>query len=149
MVMTLELLVVDDESDNADSLCLILRLLGHRAQACYSAAQALSRCAVIPFDGAIVDVAMPLVSGLELCEALCTLERRVPVVLFTGYNATRVADEAKAVGALMVLQKPFTVDEVTGAVEAIASSKAASLHVSVPSSLLHPRRAGADPSSTT
>lgn len=62
--------VVDDNRDAADSLCQIVRLLGHRATPFYDAASLLSAASTEVPQCVLLDIAMAGMDGLELANAL-------------------------------------------------------------------------------
>lgn len=65
----------------------------------------------------LVDVCMPGIQGLELQERLNADGVRLPVIVMTAHGDIPMAVRAMRNGAVDFLQKPFTVDEVTGALD--------------------------------
>jgi len=59
-------LVVDDNADAAETLGMVLGLMGHRAELAYDGAGALSMAAKFKPDIIFVDIGMPGMSGYEL-----------------------------------------------------------------------------------
>lgn len=55
----------------------------------------------------IVDVRMPVMSGLELLEQLKLLNNRLPVIIITGYGDIPMAIRAMKLGAVDFIVKPF------------------------------------------
>jgi len=55
----------------------------------------------------IVDVRMPIMSGLELLEQLKLLNNRLPVIIITGYADIPMAIRAMKSGAVDFIVKPF------------------------------------------
>ena len=55
----------------------------------------------------IVDVRMPIMSGLELLEYLKAQKSRLPVIIITGYGDIAMAVRAMKLGAVDFLLKPF------------------------------------------
>ena len=65
----------------------------------------------------VLDINLPGISGLELASHL----RRngpaaIPVIFITAYDQPTYAEEARALGALAYLPKPFTGSELIGAI---------------------------------
>ncbi|MBT8472285.1 MAG: response regulator transcription factor [Marinicaulis sp.] len=65
----------------------------------------------------LVDVCMPGIQGLELQEQLNKDGVDLPVIVMTAHGDIPMAVRAMQNGAIDFLQKPFTVDEVTTALE--------------------------------
>jgi two-component system, chemotaxis family, CheB/CheR fusion protein len=72
--------VADDNKDAADSLAMLLELMGYAATAVYDGAQALEACRRHRPDLAILDVQMPILDGLAAARAI-RAERGASVVL--------------------------------------------------------------------
>lgn len=71
-------------------------------------------------DAIVLDVSMPLVTGVELCRELKSdgETRDIPVVLLTGDSTTE--EEAVAAGADAYMRKPFSPLELLAVVERLA-----------------------------
>ncbi len=74
----------------------------------------------------VIDVHLPEINGVQLCETLAAAGCELPVIMITGHldRATReLAQRAKAVA---ILFKPFTRDSLLKAIsEALAAGKTA------------------------
>ena len=66
----LDVLIVDDSKDAADSMATLMTLLGHRAKAAYSGREAIDSVDETPPLCVMLDVHMPDMNGLELVRAL-------------------------------------------------------------------------------
>ncbi|MEO7852991.1 MAG: ATP-binding protein [Rubrivivax sp.] len=66
----LQVLVVDDNHDSADSMAELLGLLGFDTVVAYDGVEGLSRAAELRPQVAILDLGMPLMGGLELAQRL-------------------------------------------------------------------------------
>lgn len=49
---------------------------------------------------------MPVITGLELSEKILKIRRDIPVILYTGYNGSIIADSAKSIGIRSIMVKP-------------------------------------------
>ena len=67
---SLKVIVVDDNHTNRLLPGLFLRPLGHEVQECDSAEQAMAWLAHNHCDVVLLDISMPTVSGLQLCQQL-------------------------------------------------------------------------------
>jgi CheY-like chemotaxis protein/nitrogen-specific signal transduction histidine kinase len=104
-----KILVVDDSEEVRDVLRDILVRQGHAVVTCADGEAGLAEATARQFDLAMVDLALPGISGLEVASRL---KRRSPdstVVVMTGYF-DRVGTGAKGVD--FVLTKPFSLDQV-------------------------------------
>ena len=104
---TERILVVDDDVDFAESLAEILELQGHRTTVAYNGEQALSQLRSGLFDIAFVDIMLPALSGVDVLRVMYNLQPGTGIVLMTGANPKRSAQQAKIFGALDILQKPI------------------------------------------
>jgi len=112
------IMVVDDEADLAAMTCTMLRALGYEAISSTHAAMALSVIRDDPFaiDLLITDQTMPGMTGDELTIGAKAIRADLPVILCTGYSARINDAAAKQVGAVALLFKPLSRDELADAV---------------------------------
>ena len=108
-------LIVDDEGLIRWSLAQTLAAAGAtvvEAADTRSAMEAIGAAAPA-FDAAILDVRLPDGSGLGLLTAIRRLRPATRVVLMTAYGTPALLAEARALGALGVVEKPFELDAMT------------------------------------
>ncbi len=65
----------------------------------------------------IVDIKLPGISGLELQAELRVRACDLPVIIISGHADVPLAVEAMRLGALTVLEKPFSLDKLKGHIE--------------------------------
>ena len=106
------ILVVDDEKQAADMLVDYLSNLGYQTVAAYDGREALSKFEQGDFQLIITDLKMPEMDGMELLEAAKSLDKRVVVVVITGYGTIESAVEAIKKGAYDFIPKPFKMEEL-------------------------------------
>ena len=63
-------LVVDDQPDIAETMAMVLRLLGFQAAAAHPGAQALEIALSHRPDAVLVDVGMPIMNGYEVATCI-------------------------------------------------------------------------------
>ena len=92
-------LVVDDQTDLADGLAMLIETLGHRARAVYDGAEALGVARDETPDLMLVDIGMPRMTGYELARTIRRDPRYggVRLVALTGYG--REEDRARVMEA--------------------------------------------------
>jgi CheY-like chemotaxis protein len=120
-------LVVDDEAVVRASSERVLARLGCDSVACAGgeAAVELLRASATAFDLAVVDLGMPGMDGVDTVRALRAVAPAMPVVMASGYGRDGRAQEALDAGAVEFLQKPWTVEELSGALaRALARARA-------------------------
>jgi signal transduction histidine kinase/CheY-like chemotaxis protein len=115
----LDILIVDDEADVLETICLSLEEDGHRVDAAPSAAQALEKMATRAYALAVVDFAMPGMNGAELIATARPLYPDMRFLIVTGYLDSE-AVEAAAPGT-PILAKPFEPDQLRARVREIAA----------------------------
>src|SRR5205807_5944992 len=80
----LRILVVDDDATIRDSIALVFRGVGIEAVAAENGERALEAFDHGVFDGAIIDLMMPGMSGLETIHALRARAPDLPVIVVSG-----------------------------------------------------------------
>ena len=102
------ILVVDDDEQLANTVREFLQQEGYTAEVALSAEEALAVQERNPHIAlAMVDLLMPITSGLELMDQLHRRNPSLPVVMMTGYGTIETAVEAIKQGAEDYLTKPF------------------------------------------
>ncbi|MBA3846735.1 MAG: response regulator, partial [Planctomycetes bacterium] len=120
----MKLLLVDDHADARASLAGFLDQLGHAVLEADCAERALALCRDQHPDLVLSDLRMPGMSGLELLQALESLDQPPPVALMTAFGDTDTAIEAVRLGAIDYLRKPIDVAELHRLVERVAAERA-------------------------
>ena len=115
----LRVLVADDDRRMVKTICDILRLKGHEAEAAASGEEALERVRARRPDCVLMDVKMSGWSGIDTLRKIKAVHRELPVVLMSAFATEEQIAEARGLGAATLLVKPFEVEELIGIVEAI------------------------------
>ena len=97
--------VIDDDEIVRDSLKALLESRGYAVRDFASGRDYLQRGNGAKVDCVVLDVQMPLMSGLEVVRALRKAGDRTPVLLLTGHGTSATYAQAKALG-VPVLDKP-------------------------------------------
>lgn len=106
------LLLVDDEPDLLSAMAELLEAAGHTVTGCASGFDARTHIAATRFDAAVVDWALPGVSGRDLVIALQAAQPDTPVVVVTGYGENVVSGSLQSRQVRAVLRKPFRMREL-------------------------------------
>jgi CheY-like chemotaxis protein len=116
----LRVLVVDDDPD----ACNILKIFfdtecGYVTEIAHNALDALVelRSASQTFDGIFLDINMPEMDGIELCELIRKnpAYRSVPIIMITGMTDQDLLRASLAAGADDFIAKPFDFEDVVTA----------------------------------
>lgn len=111
-------LVVDDRVDNIDFLRqYVLEPNGYRVTAAVDGGEALRIALRDEVDLVISDLVMPNMNGLELMEELRKAGKEIPTILMTFHGSEETAVNAFRLGARDYIIKPFTVEEMTEAID--------------------------------
>jgi FixJ family two-component response regulator len=113
--------VVDDDEAVLDSVGMLLDSIG-LSNTCYQDAQVfLDAYNEENFDkhnGCIMlDIRMPLISGIECQHRLEEMGCRMPIIFVTGHGDVPTAVEAMKHGALEFIQKPFREQQLIDALQ--------------------------------
>ena len=109
--------LVDDDASVREALPDLLRALGYRASAFASARDFLASPELRRADCALLDIAMPDISGLELQGALRARHVDVPVVFMTAHLDEFDRPGLLARGAVGCLLKPFSDAQLLSALQ--------------------------------
>jgi len=115
----MKVLVVDDDRAVRDALRRVLTLAGYEVQTAEGGAEAIESVVQSVPDAVVLDIGMPDVDGLEVCERLRRLGNRVPILMLTA--RVEVSDRVAGLdaGADDYLVKPFDVDELKARLRAL------------------------------
>jgi DNA-binding NtrC family response regulator len=111
-----KILIVDDEQVVLDSCRKILEAEGYEVVLSSSAVEALAAMKTDGFSLLIIDVKMPEHDGTYLMRELNEHWPGTPVMVMSGYHTAQTIEEAKQMGAVSFIYKPFTPDELTNSV---------------------------------
>jgi len=106
--MSARILIADDKQVSLWSTSKILRSY-EGWEVCAEAEngqQALSKAVELKPDVVILDLAMPVMNGLQAASEIGKVLPSVPIVLYTLYNLPPLELEAKRVGVRQVVSKP-------------------------------------------
>ena len=118
------LLVVGDEAAVRLLLCRVLRARGYGVLEARHAEAALelARSAGRPIDLLVSDISMPGLGGRALADRLGATNPRLKVLFISGYAVEAVEDEGALPAGCILLEKPFTADQLARRVrEALAA----------------------------
>ncbi len=117
MATSLRILVAEDEPLSAMALQAQLEALGHTVIGpAHNGRDAVELARANPVDLAILDVRMPVLSGLDAAQELATLRDVVPVILLSGYSDPEMIEEATRAPVFHYLVKPVSMADLGPAI---------------------------------
>lgn len=105
----LRVLIVDDNRDAADSIALLLDLMGHTTQVAYDGPGALELACAYRADLIILDIGLPGMSGYDVARKLRpTVKPGARLVALTGYGTEESRRRSREAGFDAHYVKPIT-----------------------------------------
>jgi len=98
--------IVDDEQSIGRALVRLLRFANYRAEAFSSPIAFLESLASCVPDCVVLDLQMPVMTGVEVQERLLRLADPPPVIIITAHDEPETRDRCLALGAKHYLCKP-------------------------------------------
>ena len=109
-------LVVDDNEDSAESLAMLLGMLGHEVQTAHDGEEALRSAPTFQPAVAILDIGLPKMNGYELAQRIRKEPwgKSIVLVALTGYGQHEHRRRSAESGFNHHLTKPVEFDELQG-----------------------------------
>jgi PAS domain S-box-containing protein len=103
------ILVVDDNEDAADSLAVLIRLLGHDVQLAHDGVEAMDQARAFHPDIVFLDLGMPRMDGIEAARRLRSSPggEQLRLVALTGWGQATDRERTRAAGFDAHLVKPI------------------------------------------
>jgi PAS domain S-box-containing protein len=125
----LRLLLVEDEPSNAFAIRRLLEKSGHKVALAEDGHQAMDLLILEDFDCILMDVQMPVMSGVEATKAIrssTTLgaKRRIPIIALTAYAMDGDREKFLEAGMDDYLAKPVSLDDLHAALKRVLAVKA-------------------------
>jgi PAS domain S-box-containing protein len=121
----LQVLVVDDNTDAAESLGVLLDIEGHAAQIAHTGAEALQCAQAQAFDVVFLDIGLPDMSGYDVARRMRLLPamERTMLVALTGWGTEDDRQRTRDAGFDRHLTKPAELPAVEDLLRAAAQAK--------------------------
>lgn len=119
----MKLLLAEDEVDMSEALVDILTYHKYTVDAVFDGEEALDYATIGEYDGIILDIMMPKMSGLEVLQKLRSRGDRTPVLLLTAKAEVEDRIAGLDMGADDYLPKPFAMGELLARIRAMLRRK--------------------------
>lgn len=115
------ILVVDDEPDQVEILSINLKEFGYRVLTADNGLEALNQARRYLPDLILMDVMMPDINGLSVCEILrCQPSTgKIPIIMLTALGGQIPRLSGMEAGADEFLTKPITTEELRERIETV------------------------------
>lgn len=115
----MKLLFAEDERSLSEAIVDILSYHNYQVDAVYDGADALAYARAEQYDGIILDIMMPKMSGTQVLAALREEGNRTPIMLLTAKNELEDRVLGLDLGADDYLAKPFHMEELLARLRAM------------------------------
>lgn len=115
----MNLLVIEDDPRVADFLHRGLRAEGYKVQVASDGQQGLAMVRGEIFDVILLDIMLPKMNGIEVCQQLRADCNPVPVLMLTAMSTVQDRVTGLRCGADDYLVKPFAFDELLARIESL------------------------------
>lgn len=117
-------LVAEDEKDLNKVISKRLSSAGYSVDSCYDGAEAQAFLELGVFDVAILDIMMPIQSGLEVVQNIRQKRITTPVLLLTAKDTVQDIVHGLDLGADDYLVKPFSFEELLARIRVMTRKSA-------------------------
>jgi two-component system OmpR family response regulator len=110
----LRILVVEDYEDSAQSMKILLRLLGHDVEVAFDGIEAIAKAKLQQPDVVLLDIGLPGMSGWEVAKLLQqqATEKKPFLIAITGYGNEEDKRHSAEAGVDLHLLKPVDPQEL-------------------------------------
>ena len=115
----MKLLIAEDEEDLNRIITKKLQSEGYAVDSCYDGEEALERLLYVDYDAAVLDIAMPVMDGMETVRRLRRSGKATPVIFLTARDTVPDKVEGLDAGANDYVVKPFSFDELLARIRAV------------------------------
>jgi len=124
----MRVLVVDDNVDAANSLCLLLQSMGHTVRAVYDGPSGIAMAQEFSPEVIMLDIGMPVMSGYDVARALRASSSRYVIVAVTGWGHEAAKRQSREAGFDHHLVKPVSEAQLAEVLATITRARAANLN---------------------
>ena len=111
--MTPKALVIDDDDSLCEAIAAHLELEGYEVSWCTGGPEGLERIVAEDYDVVLVDLNMPKMNGIEVCQRAVQSKPGLPVIVITAFGRMESAVAALRAGAYDFITKPVEMELLT------------------------------------
>ena len=115
----MRLLLAEDEKELSNALVAVLKHNNYSVDAVYNGQDALDYLEAGNYDGAILDIMMPKMDGIQVLKAVRSQNNQIPIILLTAKSEIDDRVTGLDCGADDYLTKPFSMKELLARIRAI------------------------------
>ena len=115
----MRILVVEDDDRIADFLVRALRSEGHTCVRCGDGREGLKLGREGDFELILLDLMLPSMHGLEVCQELRMRKIQTPVIMLTALDDVDDVISGLRMGADDYVKKPFVIDELLARIDTV------------------------------
>ena len=123
----MRVLIVEDDSRIADFLQRALKPEGYLPVCVGEGKEALALIKESDFDLVLLDLMLPGLSGLEVCQAIRMRRIEMPIIMLTALDTAEDVVRGLRMGADDYITKPFDLDELLARMQAVTRRSARSV----------------------
>ncbi|HEX5735089.1 MAG TPA: response regulator [Blastocatellia bacterium] len=116
------ILLIDDEPSIGDALTIVLNDHGYRVVLALNGRDGVEMADRERFSVVITDLRLPDISGLDVLRHVKIKSPDRPVIIITAHITPELIVEAKSLGAIEVLAKPFFPSDILSLIETASTA---------------------------
>ncbi len=111
----LRVLIVDDNRDSADSLAMVLQMMGHETRTAYDGMDGVAAAKDLQPDVILMDIGLPKLNGYEACRRIRELPwaKHTTIVAITGWGQDADRRRSQEAGFNRHVVKPIDPDSLS------------------------------------
>ncbi|MBF0385923.1 MAG: response regulator [Candidatus Omnitrophica bacterium] len=113
----LKILVIDDKRIIGDVFDVMVGRKGHEIKYANNYQEAAKFLKATVFDVAFLDIIIPDKDGISILGDIKKDYPTLPVVMMSGYAVDSKKEQARKLGVVTILKKPFDLDDIREAVK--------------------------------
>lgn len=117
--MSQKILIVEDQKDINDLIALNLTTEGYSPVQVFDGHEGLQQASEFDFNLIILDIMLPGIDGLNICQKIRSQENHTPILMLTAKKSEADRVVGLEMGADDYLTKPFSVRELQARVKAM------------------------------